>query len=335
MKLLFLAFSALVALTTAVSDSDWNNWKASMAKSYSDAAAEQRARSNYDANDQIIQANNAKFASGQVSFEMGHNRFSDLSSNDFAALLQDTIPNQVTPLSFVPFPGVPSGWTPTSIDLKETTKLPVEDQGDKCASGWAFAGTALFEYWLVKRQNQLLDLSEQNAVDCARKDGCKGGWVEDVATYYEKNGMNWKSKYADGVFAGTDNNCRYVNTLKNQDSGVSYYFQPKDYYFVEGHDTSIQYALHQFGWTTVCLDARQWQFYKGGVMSAADCGEVDNQKPNHCVVIVGYGEENGAKYWTVRNSFSTKWGENGHIRLERGANTCGILEKYSSRICTY
>lgn len=334
MKLLVL-ICAFVAHTSAVTDSDWNAWKSAMSKSYPDAASEQVARSNYDENDQIIQANNAKYASGQVSFEMGHNSFSDLSANDFTALLQDTIPNQVNRLSFVPLPSPPSGWTPSSIDLSETAKLPVKDQGAKCACGWAFAGNALFDYWLLKRQNQLLDLSEQNAVDCARPNGCQGGWIEDMASYYINNGMNWMSKYANGVYAGTDNNCRFVNTQTNPDSGPSKYFQPKDYYFVDGHDISIQYALHEFGWTTVCIDARQWQFYKGGVMKATDCGQVGNQKTNHCAVIVGYGEQNGSKYWLVRNSWSTAWGESGLIRLERGVNTCGILNKYSSRICTY
>jgi len=53
--------------------------------------------------------------------------------------------------------------------------------------------------------------------------------------------------------------------------------------------------------------------YSDGVFS--DC----DTKADHGVLVVGYTSE----YWIVKNSWSTKWGESGYIRLKRG-NTCGI-----------
>ena len=46
------------------------------------------------------------------------------------------------------------------------------------------------------------------------------------------------------------------------------------------------------------------------------CGK----KINHAILIVGYSE----KYWIIKNSWGTKWGNNGFFRLPRGKNMCGV-----------
>lgn len=45
----------------------------------------------------------------------------------------------------------------------------------------------------------------------------------------------------------------------------------------------------------------------------------------HDVSIVGFGvTEDGQKYWTVRNSWGTHWGEAGFFRVCRGVNNIAI-----------
>jgi C1A family cysteine protease len=38
----------------------------------------------------------------------------------------------------------------------------------------------------------------------------------------------------------------------------------------------------------------------------------------------GDGGGHGSPYWTVRNSWSTSWGEYGYCRVQYGINACGI-----------
>ena len=44
----------------------------------------------------------------------------------------------------------------------------------------------------------------------------------------------------------------------------------------------------------------------------------------HAVKLVGWGTENGVDYWKIQNSWNPYWGENGHFRIVRGTDECGI-----------
>jgi C1A family cysteine protease len=63
------------------------------------------------------------------------------------------------------------------------------------------------------------------------------------------------------------------------------------------------------------------KMWRSGVYDSNDC---DGQDPNHAVVLVGWGNQNGVDYWIGRNSWGPLWGEEGYFLIQRGVNKCGI-----------
>jgi len=82
---------------------------------------------------------------------------------------------------------------------------------------------------------------------------------------------------------------------------------------------------------SVAIEADQavFQHYTSGILTNDACGST----LDHGVLAVGYGEENGQKYWKVKNSWGTTFGEDGYIRIAKGkasdGGECGIRKMAS------
>jgi cathepsin B len=60
--------------------------------------------------------------------------------------------------------------------------------------------------------------------------------------------------------------------------------------------------------------------YKSGVYKHTTGQELGG----HAVKMLGWGVENGNKYWLMANSWNTDWGDNGFFKIARGNDECGI-----------
>lgn len=200
---------------------------------------------------------------------------------------------------------------PTSVDWREKGVVNnVKDQS-ACGSCWAFSTTSVFESHIAIQTGKLFNLSEQQLVDCVQnphhcggKGGCEGATQELGFDYYHTTGgaienSNYKYRARDGT-------CQ--DTKFPKVASIDGYRQLK----TNDYNDLLQ-TLATEGPVSISVDATTWSFYSGGILNFKDCGSTIN----HAVVAVGYGEENGKKYWIVRNSWGSGWGENGYIRIAR------------------
>ncbi|KAL6125709.1 hypothetical protein ACLB2K_073763 [Fragaria x ananassa] len=208
---------------------------------------------------------------------------------------------------------------PTTVDWRNNgSATPVRDQG-RCGSCWAFSAVAAVEGLHKINTGKLVPLSEQELVDCdvnTGNQGCRGGFMENAFDYIRKYGITTQKDYS---YTGSDGTC---NKSKQKKFGVKiggYETVP------ENDEKSLQAAVaHQP--VSVAIDASGFsmQLYFSGIFSGLLCGK----SLDHGVTAVGYGEENGRKYWIVKNSWGTNWGESGYIRITRDyidkEGACGI-----------
>jgi len=202
---------------------------------------------------------------------------------------------------------------PDSVDW--TTKhvvTDVKDQG-QCGSCWSFSATGAMEsHWAIAG-HPLVELSMQELVSCEKDcDGCNGGYPYKAIHWASVHGIDDLQSYPYSSGSGTAPRCR---------AGKEASINVMNYTVVPADEDKMAAYVAQYGPLSVSLDAmtQLWWPYKSGIMKGC-C----NKNPDHAVLIVGYGEENGEKYWLIKNSWGPGWGEEGYIRLARGTNECGI-----------
>lgn len=319
---LALAASASAQQVTVKSPAQYErefaDWMARHHLTFSDALEFARRLENYIANDLYIMEQNLEAAWTGITLD--HNSYSALSHDEFRTRML----GYVMPEGYLESRLAASGddWTlqnadvPESIDwLEKGAVTPVKNQG-MCGSCWAFSATGAIEGAAFVSSGKLPNLSEQELVDCDHNGdmGCNGGLMDHAFEWVEQNGgICSTDEYEYKAKQGVCQKCQEVVTVSGFQDVPS------------RNEKALQAAVAQQP-VSVAIEAdqRAFQFYKSGVFNLT-CGT----RLDHGVLAVGYGEDdNGQKYWKVKNSWGANWGEHGYIRLSREANgpsgQCGI-----------
>jgi len=330
MRLVILSIALMISCASAASlfdvtlDGVWQKFKLEHGKQYVDSEEETLRRLQWEANLKYVNQHNQEAALGKHTFTVKMNKFGDLSSAEFGRLyngynmtkdMKKTLGNK--------YVREPSFKVPDSVDWRTQGYVtPVKDQG-QCGSCWSFSAVASLEGQHFKASGQLVSLSEQNLVDCSRKQGnqgCNGGLMDQAFTYIKVNkGIDTEASYP---YKAVDGKCKFnPANVGATDNG---------FHDIEaGNEEDLTSAIASVGPISVAIDASQssFQFYHTGVYSDRGCSST---QLDHGVTAVGYGTENGKPYYIVKNSWGPSWGDKGYILMARNSNNmCGIASAAS------
>jgi len=255
------------------------------------------------------------------NFTMGINQFTDLTPEEFKILYVSGLKTQVSSYGCKSFSSSASG-TPSVIDWRTLGAVTsVKDQG-QCGSCWTFSATGAIEGAWAISTGKLVDLSEEQLVECATgvsygSHGCSGGQMEGAFKYVIEHGQCSLSAYPYTSGTGKSGACQKCTSVAHLSSCSD--VKPNDQLSLKAAVAQQPVAI------AIEADTRYFQSYSSGVLTSSSCGT----NLDHGVLIVGYGEESGQKYWLVKNSWSESWGQNGYVKIARSESTndagiCGI-----------
>lgn len=216
-----------------------------------------------------------------------------------------------------------------SDDRFEAEAPPPRNQGGLCGSCWAFAAVEAVEAQLMKplspwsHEKGKPRLSAQTLVDCVPNPkhcggtgGCGGATPQLAFDFMQSRGVPLEQNVP---YSAETGKC----PLDPYPPGWTRVTVTGWRQLPRNQAQPLMRAIVKDGPVAVAADAHQWAPYRSGIYD--ECPK--NAVPNHAVLARGYGVAGGRKYWLIQNSWGSKWGEGGAIRLFRHDDEdswCGI-----------
>jgi len=244
---------------------------------------------------------------------------------------------------------------PTNFDLRQAfpkcwSISNVRNQAN-CGSCWAVSSlSSLSDRQCVKTGEQK-SFSYQDATECCSagtcgtgpNKGCQGGYIHGGFAFAQTNGVvtgenflnyttckpysfNPAGGYGNAVAPSCNQAC--ANSLiykKNYYADKTYI---RGYNYITGTSTAdivnkAKQTIMKNGSIVVGVDIySDFYYYSSGVYQRNGFGSY--YMGGHAMAVIGWGVENGAFYWLVRNSWGSFWGMGGYIKFKGGENHCRI-----------
>lgn len=263
--------------------------------------------STFKSNLDLIVAHNAK----NLSWKMAVNQFADLSAEEFAAQFTGLNTNLGQEYAMSQLQAPVHGLRASEVDwVAKGVVNGIKNQAS-CGSCWAFAAISPLESRAAIDGQKLVDLSEQQLVDCSGStgnNGCNGGLMSNAYEYLKKAGGSCLT--SDYPYTAKDGSCKSCTPA----------VKVTGYKSIAKGDAAHIEAL-QSGPISVAIAASSsaFQFYSSGVLTSCS-----DRSINHGVTLTGYKVIDGKEAYVLRNSWGASWGNQGYMYIATGGDLCGL-----------
>lgn len=334
----YLALASQNETAPEVNVNEWQSYKLEHAKTYESSNIEAMRRTIWAHNKQRMDEFHRSKTEEAKMFSLKLNHLADWSEVEMMSLNGFKLPSDVQARREILLNSPQADRFVQAI--LDDTSIEVPDQVDwrtvpgrvsqvknqkQCGSCWAFASTGALEGQEKPRAanftgaKDLVELSEQNLVDCVKDDyGCQGGFMKDAFEYIKtEGGIDDENSYP---YEAATRKCRFKkDKVAFNDQGAAI--------LPTGDEQKLKEMVAKFGPVAVAIDASSFwfQLYHRGVYYNKRCRNKPDEL-DHGVLVVGYGTDpKKGDYWLVKNSWGPHWGEKGYIRMARNRkNNCGI-----------
>lgn len=310
-----LAVAACV-IACALASASFDDFERAFTPSYASPADRMRRRRVFESNMRLAaelnKANGPDPGTGEPVF--GMTMFSDLTAEEFASGYLDM--NHVV-LPRTRFERTPSTNSPLppEFDWRSASPAvvtPVKSVHRHCHASWAMSAVEAAESAWALASNPLVALSPQQLIDCVHAShGCDGGTLIDALVYsVAAGGLASAQNYP---YVGRQHSSCLYSAADKAASLAGFSFAT-----TTRNETEMQAVLYALGPLAACIDGRNLQHYRGGVLR--NCG----QAPNLCIQLTGWAAVAGVTAWNARLAWGSFFGVGGYVQLALGDDVCGV-----------
>ncbi|KAI8609586.1 hypothetical protein BC830DRAFT_827385, partial [Chytriomyces sp. MP71] len=285
-------------------------WKGRHSKNYATVEEEATRKAIFTQTHKDIHIHNSD---PTQSFKKGHNQFSDMTFDEYKAIL--------TPFNVSQAPSArrDGSLSTQSIDwVKKGYVTPIKNQA-KYGTCVIFSTMEMVEAYYYSQSKSLVSFSEQQVFDCYPTvsdnfNNCAGGDPNNCGgttypTAFEViNKMGDLQVYETNPYQGASCDGRQCPspvgpTGQCSKDNAAWTFSTINVAEGNGEEKMSQDVLKTVLGVTVYAACQAWMQYESGILTSDSCGSMDNT--DHAVVVVGYNYNNGQPYWIIKNHWDT------------------------------